>query len=425
MKRSSQNPLGIRHLDTQKKKAWYPTGYEGVRYREHKTLRHHGKPDRYFSIRYRLDGKLKEEGIGWASEGWNAVKASEKRAELKRAQRTGEGERTLAEKRQKLQEQERAEKERKEREAREGLTFGTIFEEIYYPQAKADKKPRSYKTEESLFRLWIAPVIGDLPLKDIAPTHVDRIKKNMGDAGRAERTRRYALEVIRQVFNFARDRNLYYGDSPTSKVKWPKTKENKRLRWLSQDEADKLLDALAAKSQQLHDIALVSLHTGARADQIFSLSWADVDLENEKLTFKDTKSGKTKIADMTGAVKEMLTQKKRGDNDALVFPSKRGGKIEQISKAFNGVVDDLKLNEGITDSRDKVVFHTFRHTYASWLVKNGESLYTVQKVMGHSTIAMTERYSHLSPDTLKEATKRFESSLNRKGKSKIVPIPRK
>ena len=425
MKRSSRNPLGVIRRDTPKKKAWYPTGYEGVRYREHKTLKHNGKPDRYFTIRYRLDGKLKEEGLGWVSEGWNAVKAGEKRAELKKAQRTGEGERTLAEKRQKLKEQERADEERKEREAIESLTFGKIFREKYYPQAVADKKPRSYKTEESLFRLWIDPVIGDLPLKDIAPTHIDRVKKDMADAGRAERSRRYALELMRQVFNFARDRALYHGDSPTSKVKWPKTKDNKRLRWLSQEEADNLLEGLASKSQQLHDIALVSLHAGARADQIFSLSWADVDFENEKLTFKDTKSGKTKIADMTEAVKEMLAHKKQGDNDALVFPNTRGGKIEQISKAFNNVVDELKLNEGITDPRDKVVFHTLRHTYASWLVKNGESLYTVQKLMGHSTIAMTERYSHLSPDSLKEATKRFESSLKRKAKSKVVPFPKK
>ncbi|GHT93293.1 hypothetical protein FACS1894122_08290 [Alphaproteobacteria bacterium] len=69
----------------------------------------------------------------------------------------------------------------------------------------------------------------------------------------------------------------------------------------------------------------------------------------------------------------------------------------------------LGFNNGVNDDRQKVVFHTLRHTYASWLVMSGVDLYTVQKLMWHSTIAMTERYSHLAPDHLKKAVSMFEA----------------
>jgi len=367
-----------------------------------------------------VDGKPKEEALGWASQGWNAVKASIVLSDLKRAHVTGEGPRTLFEKRRLAKEQEEAQKKRQDQQALEQITFGQIFRESYFPQARSDKTERSYRREESLFTLWIAPIIGDLPMREIAPTHLQRIKKNMATAGRADRSIRYALEVVRQVFNFAKFNNLFDGDSPTANVKWPR-KDNKRLRFLTREEADRLLEALAMRSQKLHEMALISLHCGARADEIFSLSWGDVDLERGTLTLRDTKNTKTRTAYMTQMVREVLARKKRGENGDLVFPDSRGGKIQQISKTFDKVADELALNEGITDPRQRVVFHTLRHTYASWMVEAGEDLYTVKKLMGHSTLAMTERYSHVRSTTLQRAVKAFEEHLNR-SPSKVVPL---
>jgi integrase len=395
----------------------HKTIYPGIRYREHKTRKYSGSPDRYFFIRYRLHGKLKEEGLGWASDGWNAKKASIELAKLKQAHATGEGPQTLAEKRRLLREKDEAEKKWKQRQKREQITFSQIFLDNYFPQAKANKSQRSYEREDSLFRLWISPVIGELPLKDIAPIHMERIKKNMVDAGRAPRSIRYALAVVRQVFNFARYNNLYMGDSPTANVKMPQ-KDNRRLRFLTRDEADRLLDGLQSKSRQLYEIALVSLHCGARADEIFSLTWGDVDLERGTLTLRDTKNTKTRVAFMTEEIKDLLTRKERGENDDLVFPGRGGVKITAISNAFNRVVKELGLNDGVTDPRQKVVFHTLRHTYASWMVENGVDLYHVKKLMGHSTLSMTERYSHLSNETLQSAVKLFEQGLSKSKASK-------
>ena len=76
---------------------------------------------------------------------------------------------------------------------------------------------------------------------------------------------------------------------------------------------------------------------------------------------------------------------------------------------FGRAVNALGLNDGIADRRQKVVFHTLRHTYASWLVAAGTDLYTVQRLLGHQSIALTERYAHLAPDTLKAATRALEA----------------
>ena len=237
----------------------HKTIYPGIRYREHKTRKYSGSPDRYFFIRYRLHGKLKEEGLGWASDGWNAKKASIELAKLKQAHATGEGPQTLAEKRRLSKEKDEAERKEKKRQKREQVTFDDIFLDSYFPQAKVNKSQRSYEREDSLFRLWISPVISQLALKDVAPIHMERIKKNMADAGRAPRSIRYALAVIRQVFNFARYNNLFIGESPTANVKMPQ-KDNRRLRFLTHDEDDRLLAALEIKSRQLYEMALVSLH---------------------------------------------------------------------------------------------------------------------------------------------------------------------
>ena len=388
------------------------TIYPGVRYREHPKRRYNGKPDRYFSIRYRLHTKLKEEGLGWASEGWNAKKASLTLSSLKEAHVSGSGPQTLCERR-----------KEKEREAQADLTFNEVFLEYYLPHAKRNKKATSCTHEQILFRLKISPVIGDRPLKQIAPVHLERIKKNMSDAGHAPRTIRYALAVVRQVFNFARRNDLFSGDSPTSKVKMPQA-DNARLRFLTHDEADRLLEALAKNSRDANEMAVISLHSGLRAGEIFSLKWGDVDLERGIMTLRDTKSGRNRPAFMTTEVKQILSEREREGNDDPVFKGRDGKKIKEIPMTYARVVKELGLNEGVTDPRQKVVFHTLRHTYASWMVESGVDLYRVQKLMGHCTIALTERYAHLGDNTLQEAVRFFEKGMKREQPAEIINVNR-
>ena len=398
-------PIRINHQreSNQDIMKWQKTQFPGVRYREHSARRHSGRPDRYFTIRYKHNGRSKEEALGWSSEGWNAQKASITRNGLVKAFKAGEGPTTLSEKR-KIREEKRIEKEKKKKDQ---ITFGHFFEKKYYPQAKENVGEKSYMREEQLFRLWINPVIGDLAFIKITVMELNEIKENMAKAGRSPRTIRYALAVIRQMFNYAKFSMIYIGPSPVENVKFPQA-DNKRRRFLTHEEARNLLRELKTRSQQLYEISLISLETGARADEIFSLRWKDVDSPAGQLTLWDTKNKKTRTGFMSKAVKELFEKKTSGDNNELVFPARGGGKITEISNAFDRSLDALGLNEGVTDRRMKVVFHTLRHTYASWLVQSGENLYTVKELMGHSTLAMTERYSHLAKGTLQDAVKKID-----------------
>jgi site-specific recombinase XerD len=122
------------------------------------------------------------------------------------------------------------------------------------------------------------------------------------------------------------------------------------------------------------------------------------------MNLRQTKSGKDRIAYMTPDIQKMFAQRGPGESDKLVFPA-RGKDNEphyMISHLYYAVVKKL-FNEGITDKKQLVNFHTLRHTFASWLVKNGTDIYKVQELLGHGDLKMTERYAHHDKDQLKEA----------------------
>jgi integrase len=398
--------------------AWKQTKHEGVRFREHPTRKHGVKADQYFAIRYRVAGQRREEALGWASQGWTAAKAAQTLAKLQEAARTGEGATSLAEKRKQAEAKRQAEAEARAQEERDNITFAQAWA-AYRPISEANKEESSNRNEEQLFRLWIAPVIGDKPLKSVSPLDLERIKKKMTAAGRSARTIHYTLAVVRQVYHTARRLDLYAGEAPTSKVKKP-VEDNRRVRFLSHGEADILLAAIAKRSPDVYAMALVSLHCGLRAGELFSLEWYDLDLERGTITIRGTsrkagtrtKSGKTRTAFMTEAVKSVLADRPHGGHHDLVFPGRSGKRMTQMSDTFPRVVEELGFNAGVEDERQRIVFHTLRHTFASWLVEQGVDLYSVKELMGHGTLAMTERYSHLSPDKLRRAVKTLEAGMD-------------
>ena len=393
---------------------WVKTNFPGVRYREHETRKHGVRRDQYFTIRYKLNGKDKEEGLGWASEDWTAVKAYDRLKELKENRKKGEGPQTLAEKREIENERREREQAKRVREEKEAITFDDFFTDTYLPQAKADKKPRSVTREEGLYSKWIKGVIGHFPMKDIAPFHLEKLKKNMADGGQSPRSIEYALAVSRQVFNTAKRLGVYGGESPTSMVKSPKV-DNGRLRFLTHEEATAILNALKAKSADVYDMTVLSLFAGLRFGEIASLTWQDVNLDRGTLTIRDAKAGsryaflteqatvmlKGRSEDQDRAAKKNGTERKPSD---YVFPG-RQGLMDRISATFARTIEELKLNDGIDDPRLKVYFHSCRHSFGSWLVAEGVDLYTVQKLLGHKTNVMTQRYAHLSESRLKDAVK--------------------
>lgn len=216
-------------------------------------------------------GKMVEEAVGWASQGMTEKKATAILAELHENHRRGTGPRTMKEKRElgaaERQEQEELDKQ----DATANPTLSAIFYDKFIPHIQANRRDlKSWKRDEVLFRLWIAPVIGNKPLKDITPFDLEKIKKAMTKANKAPRSIVYALATICLMFNFALAHDLYTGKNPAGpagKVKRPTT-DNSRIRYLSREEAAALLAELATRSRDVHDMAFLSLYTGMRAGEM-------------------------------------------------------------------------------------------------------------------------------------------------------------
>ncbi|NQT55747.1 MAG: tyrosine-type recombinase/integrase [Desulfobacteraceae bacterium] len=410
---------------------WVREG-KGLEYREHPTRKYGLRKDRYYRGRFKVNKTETTFSFGWESEKVVTGRESfhdacmKQLLELKANAKKGKGPVSIREKRAIADKQREQEKQQAEREAEENITFGKFFEKTYWPIAQSSKKKESYRKEREHFNKWIQPAVGDLPFKDISQIQVEGIKRNMQKEKRSPRTIEYVLATFRQVWNLARESGLIVMASPSKKVKIHKP-DNERKRYLTDEEAESLLDALRVKSEQLYQISLLSLDSGCRFSEAAKLTWGAVDIEKGIIIYSDTKMAggtKSRVVPMTARVKDLFESMERGGNQDLVFPDTKGQVQEKISHSFYRTVDDLKLNEGISDPRDKVVFHTFRHSYASNLVQAGVDLYPVQRLMGHSNSKMTERYSHLNNGTLISAVKKMEEAKREKKRdqAKVVNL---
>jgi integrase len=391
---------------------WIKTAHRGLRYYEHQERKHGKKRDRYYSIRFKVDGDEHNYGVGWVSDGVPDEIRKEHHdigfeeyclmllRQYKGNLKIGSGPQSPKENRQNekaKREQVLADLDRLEKNA---VTFDTFFTDDYLPQAENNKKSKTVTREKILYKNWIKVGIGLSPMKTISPFHLEKLKKNMADGGQSPRSIQYALALIRQVFNTAKRLNMFEGDSPTSRVKAPKV-DNGRMRFLTREEADKLLNLLKTKSTDVHDMALLALHVGLRFGEIASLTWQDVDLSKSVLTIRDAKAG-SRYAFLTPQSADMLKNRTQDKPADYVFQG-RNGKLDRMSPTFARAVDELKLNDGIEDPRLQICFHSCRHSYASWMIEQGADLYTVQKLLGHKTNVMTQRYAHLSENRLRDA----------------------
>jgi integrase len=289
-------------------------------------------------------------------------------------------------------------------------TLANFWEKVYLPAADGRKSAQTMKIENWMFKAWIAPCLGQMPLEDIKPAQVEQLMDRLREAGKSPRTQEHVKAILSGILSEAINRERLAGPNPCRRVRLVK-EDNKRTRFLSTEDASTLLAALKKHSLQVHDEALLALFCGLRAKELFSLTWADVDFENRLIFVKDSKNKKlNRHAYMTGEVEAML-KRRAGNSAALVFPKHDGGRQVSVSPTFREVVNGLGWNDNISDRRLKLVFHSLRHTFASWLVMEGTPLFTVSKLLGHSDIGMTMRYAHLAPDHLRLAAGCLEGKL--------------
>ena len=401
---------------------WKKTAQKGLRYYEHDMRRHGKKRDRYYSIRFKVAGRDYTYGVGWLSDGIpEAIRKAEPGLgfedyclkllrQYKGNVKTGTGPKSPKQKRAIAEAREAAEREARAQAEADNVTFGHYFEKTYFPTFQVGRKKETTRKANEHFKKWLDPVIGNIPLKDVKPFTLEKIKKNILDAGRSPRTLQYVLATFRQVWNMARRDGLVAGDTPTRNIKRPKI-DNRRVRFLSHKEADTLLNALREKDATAYNMALLSLHTGLRMGEIVKLKWGHIDTERGLIRVMDAKGGVGRAAFMTERVKAMFEGLTQGEPEGLIFTRITGKPLLEMPRVYFEVVTALKFNEGITDPRQKVVAHTLRHTFASWHVTAGTDIYTLKELLGHSVIQMTERYSHLAPATLQNATQNIERAI--------------
>lgn len=369
----------------------------GIRCRQHATRRHGVKPDVYFVLRFTVDGKTHQEALGWSSEGMTLAKARIELSRLKEAKRTGEGARSLRERRV-LESQKRKERELAEQAATAAqITVGEFWQETYWP-VQAHKAKGSLVAENALWHKWLQPVIGECPLASLTAADLEKIKTSMLNAQKAPGSIKYALAIVSQLWNLAQRSGIVSGNCPTKYVQIPK-KDNRRQRYLTREESDKLLAELARRSPISYDISIFALDCGLRFGEVAALCWEDCDFERGQMLIRDPKARANRFAFMTSRVKTVLERRGR-KTSGLIFFDAKGNRLDRISKTFRRIADEM-FNQGVNDPRLRVCFHTLRHTFASWLVSGGVSLYEVKELMGHADFSMTQRYSHLSPDGLK------------------------
>ena len=350
----------------------------GVYQLESTHKRFDGKPDLCFYITYKLpNGKKAWEKIGWRSEKMTAALASDIRADRMQQMRLGEAAVPI------------------QRRKESGLTFDdawAIFDEKWLPNLKRADMERSFYTT------YLKPAIGNKPLHMITPLELEDLKNSLLKKGLAPASVKLIVGNVRRVYNKMVEWDLYSGPKPMEKVKLPKV-DNARDRFLTADEAQTLLAAVKKRSQLWHDVSLISLNTGMRLSEILGLRPQDVDLKNRRMHLNG-KTGRRSIPvnDLVHETLERVIEGKKGSE--FLFPNKKGAQLgsDSATNSFARAVADAGLNPPNVDRRHKVVFHTLRHTYCSWLATEGVPLYVIGEMVGHSSPDMTKRYSHLCPD---------------------------
>lgn len=371
-----------------------PTRYEGVLTTQNARRRHHGKPDIGFVIDYRdAQGKRHRQVVGWVSEGMTAALANELRIKLISRIRS-----------------ERAAIPEACSPVSPCPTLAAAWKT--YKRDWMDAQGKKVGSLETLIHGPLA-TLKPLRLDHITPRELDLLMARMRKDGYAAQTIRHAIGLIRRIMRRMAAWKMYAGPLPFGQIQMPKA-DNRRERYLTPEEARALLDELARRSRQVWCMALISLHCGLRFGEIAALRWRDVRPHDGTLYIEHSKSGQARHAVMTDDVSSALASLPPGIGDALIFPARTGGVMGQISDSFQRAVDTLGLNgppgARIQDRRRKVVFHTLRHTYASWLALSGEREFALAELLGHSSTAMTRRYTHLM-DNARRATAHKISAL--------------
>jgi len=300
-------------------------------------------------------------------------------------------------------------------------TLSSFIEEVYKPWADANLRT-SVKTVARLRRIF--PDLQEKKLGDITPWLVEKWRMVRLKSGSKRSTVNRELDDLKSALSKAVEWG-HLDAHPIANVKRLRVDTNPICRFLSDGENERLMAALDTRDRQLCDkrlsanawreergynlypdrrqtrfadhlkpMVILSLHTGLRRGELFSLEWPDVDLEAKFLTLRGakTKSFKTRHVPLNDVAYQCLKDWRRQSNEdkSLVFPGKNEQPFDNVNTAWRRVLKDANI--------ENFRWHDMRHTFASRLVMAGVDLNTVRELLGHADLQMTLRYAHLAPE---------------------------
>jgi integrase len=269
----------------------------------------------------------------------------------------------------------------------------------------AEVNNKAFRKSKKWMIARLIGTFGEQLLSEVTSWHVEKYKairkeeihnRNLQRAPEAKQfslaTVNRELTCLRHMFNKA----IEWGKAeknPVSKVRFFK-ESNGRLRYLLPEEIIRLIECCPS---QLKPIVITAVCTGLRKGEIVNIKWSDVDFRNRVIYIQNTKNGEKREVSMNDYLTETLKSIKRNDKSLYIFCDKDGKPYYDFRKSFATALEKA----GVKDFR----FHDLRHTFASNLVMEGVDLATVRELLGHKSIEMTLRYSHLSPDHKAKAVK--------------------
>jgi integrase len=273
------------------------------------------------------------------------------------------------------------------------------FEELCSKYLNIYSKPnkRSYDRDVQLVNK-LSRFFSGRRLNDINAFMVEEYKKErLLEVSPATVNREVAC--CKAMFNKAVEWGLIK-DSPVKTVKLLREK-NTRTRFLEKEEIIRLVDNC---SKHLRPVVIVAVGTGMRKGEILGLKWSDIDFNNNIIYLLDTKNGERRNVPLSKWCRAALIKIRKHPESPYVFCHKDGKPFINMRKSFKSALDGA----GISDFR----FHDLRHTFASQLIKLGFDVRTVQELMGHKSMDMVMRYTHLSPNQKSRAVECFGSQID-------------
>jgi integrase len=245
-------------------------------------------------------------------------------------------------------------------------------------------------------------LVGDLPLHRIGVREIEQflaVKKVKA----SEQTAKTYFVTLASAFETAKRWNCI-PSNPFRLVEKPKVREVQPV-YFSRENFKALLGVVHDNDER--ELYVCAVSTGMRLGELSSLEWRSVDFVRKVIFVQNTehfttKTKRNRVVPMSRQLSRMMAERKERATCALVF-HRLGRQLTKdvISRGFKRYVVALKL-----DSR--LHFHSLRHTFATWLVQEGVPIYGVQKLLGHSSLAMTQRYAHLGGGELHGAVDKLQ-----------------